>query len=284
MKKLSLVLILMLVSIIGLQAQKTYGLIVGVGKYGRQGISDLTYTIKDAKELHQVFKNQGIVASMLTSKYATKEKMLEKLEQMVSLAKPEDKIYFVFSGHGTRGHIVLYGGEFVPYSALTQVLSKAKTKHVYCFVDACHSGSVANVLGAGAFTGTAPDNQITFLVSCREDETSVESGLIANGYFTQALVAALRGKADKKMYAGNDDRQITVAETYKFVYNDVVRRCVAAGVKEEERRLLIAGDKAGLAAMRSFEDYTPEEIEQLSTQHPQLFGPSDNFTTVLARW
>lgn len=54
------------------------------------------------------------------------------------------------------------------------------------------------------------------MMSSRADEYSIEHAWVGHGFFTQALLKGLRGKADS-----NSDMKITVKELFVYVYNDV---------------------------------------------------------------
>lgn len=212
MKRIQMLLLLMVAAVVSIQAQKTYVLLTGVNNYGT-GQNDLLYPVKDAKELKQVFDRQGATVAILTSKYVTRKNIDRKLDAIMKLAGPEDKIIFFFSGHGCPSAFCCYGFDLYPYSELAEKLSKARTKQVFCFIDACHSGSAQfSITGGNNLEGTQP----VFCMACRPGEYSVEKYLFGNGIFTQALTKALRGKADY-----NGDSKVTLSETFKYVHADV---------------------------------------------------------------
>lgn len=213
MKQLFLLVLVTLISF-EINAQKTYALLTGVSNYGIEGVN-LQNTTKDVKQLKNVLEKQGIVVTTLTSSNATGINIEKKLKAIIQLAKPEDKIIFYFSGHGDTGMMLTYGPESFSYSDLMKILSKAKTKEVFCFIDACMSGSVME----DKCDWTDTFKGFTFMMSSRADEYSVENNWVGHGLFTQALLKGLRGKADK-----NDDRKITLMELFKYVYNDVTAR------------------------------------------------------------
>lgn len=245
MKRLSLIIIMLLAIVISISAQRTFVLLTGVSNYGDDKIN-LHNTTKDVKELRQMFKRQNATVTVLTSKYANKANITEKLRTLAGTAGKEDKIIFYFSGHGQAGGFIPYGKTLFTYTELIRILAEAKTDKVFCFMDACMSGSVAQPDDSGYSWGQTPaGRKLTFCMSSRADELSMENSWLGNGYFTQAMVKGLRGKAD-----ANGDRSITMAELYAYVYNDVTKR-----TKNDERK-----------------------------QHPQLIGPKSNFGVVLTRW
>ena len=239
MKRIVLSLLACLITI-GINAQKTYALLTGVSNYGIQS-ANLQNTTKDVKQLKKVFDKQGMIVTTLTSSNATISNIEKKLNAIIQLAKPEDRIIFFFSGHGDTGMILAYGPESFYYRDLMKMLSKAKTKEVFCFIDACMSGSVTPT----EYEWADAHKGITFMMSSRANEYSTENNWIGHGFYTQALLKGLRGKADK-----NEDRQITLMELFRYVYNDVTART--------------------------------QNYRQV--QHPVLIGPSSSHDTVITKW
>lgn len=239
MKRITLLFIVALISL-GINAQKTYALLTGISNYGVQN-ANLQNTTKDVKQLKTVLDNQGVIVTTLTSSNVTISNIEKKLNAIIQLAKPEDKIIFFFSGHGDTGLMLTYGPENFYYRDLMKILSKAKTKKVFCFVDACMSGSVSPT----EYDWANAHKGVTFMMSSRANEYSVENNWIGHGFYTQALLKGLRGKADK-----NNDRQITLMELFRYVYNDVTART------------------------RNYKQ----------VQHPVLIGPSSSHDTVIAKW
>lgn len=245
MKKVLLILLTLLVFVLQVDAQRTYALLAGVSNYNNSQINNLANTTKDVKEMQTVLKKQGAVVATVTSKYANSENIMKKLDAIVRLATPKDKIIFFFSGHGTTGGMVTSDPALLSYKALVTKLSGAKTKNIFCFIDACMAGSVTDDAGSDYSWGQASGNKLVFMMSCRANEYSLENQWLGNGYFTQALLKGLRGKADE-----NNNKEITVLELFKYVYSDVYSR-----TKNNEQ-----------------------------PQHPQLIGPKSTFDAVLTKW
>lgn len=215
---LSLCLILMMC--IGMSA-RTFVLIVGVSNYGNEEIN-LNQTTKDAKAFKKIMEVQTKDIILLTSRYANRANVMEKMSAICNRAQQNDRIIFFFSGHGMPGGICAYDGT-ISYADLINQLDKSEAKEKICYIDACHAGTLAdnklskekNSLSA-AMKGK---NDQVFLVGCRADEYSFEHPWVGAGFFTQALIKGIRGKADF-----NGNRQVTVIELFKYIYKDVVRR------------------------------------------------------------
>ena len=239
MKRILLLLIAVFVSI-GINAQKTYALLTGVSNYGIDSVN-LQNTTKDVKELKKILDKQGMVVSTLTSSNVTVSNIEKKLNAIIQLANSGDKILFFFSGHGDTGKMITYGPESFYYRDLMKMLSKSKSKEVFCFIDACMSGSVSTT----EYEWADAHQGVTFMMSSRANEYSTENNWIGHGLYTQALLKGLRGKADK-----NEDRQVTLMELFRYVYNDVTART--------------------------------HNYKQV--QHPVLIGPSTSHDTVITKW
>lgn len=248
MKKVLFLLVFLITFAGSVFAQHTYVLLAGISNYGDEN-ANLSQTTKDVKSIKSIFdKQKNTTVALLTSKYATGSNIEEKLNAIIKLAKPNDKIIFCFSGHGTTGGFVTYGPtpELFPYKTLVQILSKSKANEIFCFIDACMSGSVQGEASSNyGFSTNGSHSGITFMVASRADEVSWENNWVGHGYFTKSLLKGLRGASDR-----NNDKNVTLKELFDYIYNDVTRRSISAN--------------------------TP--------QHPQLIGPSSSYNTVITRW
>lgn len=224
MKRLS-VLILMLTLLLGTAlAQRTYALVCGVSNYDdpRGLCPDLSFPAKGAKSMKKVYKKMGAVPVVLTSKYVVEETVADKLETIVKIAQPNDKIIFHFIGHGSAGNIYFYQGKPFPYSKLIAILSKAKTNNIFCIIDACESGSAIRTATAEYedMKGAKP----AFMMACRANENTGELGALASPVFTLAIAKGLRGRADI-----DSNRQVTFMELFRYVHSDMVSRGQSLG-------------------------------------------------------
>lgn len=198
-------------------AQTTYVLSTGVSNYGNPD-ANLRNTTKDAKAFAALFKSRpNTKVSVVTSSKATKSNILKYLNAIKTLAKPQDKVIFFFSGHGDTDCFIAYDGGFY-YRDLINTLRQMKTNKVFVFIDACLSGSVQSSASEFQWSG---DNggAISFMMSSRASEYSFENRWLDNGFFTQALLLALRGKGDT-----DSNKKITLIEAFKYVHKDVTTR------------------------------------------------------------
>ena len=211
-------------------AQHTYVLLAGISNYGDEK-NNLSQTTKDVKSIKEVFdKQKNTTVAILTSKYASGSNIEEKLNAIIKLAKPSDKIIFCFSGHGTTGGFVSYGPQLFPYKTLAQILSKAKAKEVVCFIDACMSGSVQSDAASNyGFSNDATHPGLTFVVASRADEVSWErEGKFAETKYPYVCHGELNAILN---YTGTTlkNSKIYVA---LFPCNECAKAIIQSGIKE----------------------------------------------------
>ncbi len=206
-------------------SQKTYALVCGVSTYDDPMgyCPDLEFPAKGAKSMKKVYNKIGAVTVVLTSRYVVAEVVAEKLESIVKIAQPNDKIIFHFIGHGGAGNIYFYNGNAFSYSRLIAILSKAKTDKVFCIIDACESGSAIRTATAEYedLKGAKP----AFLMACRANENTGELVALASPIFTFAVAKGLRGRADI-----DNNRQVTFMELFRYVHSDMVNRGQSLGL------------------------------------------------------
>lgn len=220
-KTLRLIIVLLILSICAPMAgARTFALVTGVSRYDIED-ANLSQTAKDAKAFRELLLKQTPDVTILTSKYANRNNILEKLRAICNRARKGDRIIFFFSGHGSNGSLLTSDMKQLQYSDLIATLSDTEASEVICFIDACFAGSMAeSTLQANAATsGLKPKDGHIYFVSCRADEKSAEAQWVGQGFFTQALLKGYRGKSDY-----DHDRKVTVRELFKYVHADVVRR------------------------------------------------------------
>lgn len=247
MKRIATIIILFICFAITANAQKTYALLTGISNYGF-GPANIYNTTKDVKDLKKVLDKQNMVVSVLTSRNVTVYEIEKKIAYISKLAKPEDKVIFFFSGHGSLDGLVTYGHSgpvIYNFMDIMKDLSRIQAREIFVFVDACKSGNISQWYE----NGWARDNNIhpglNFFMSSRANELSAENNWLGHGSFAQALIKGLRGLAD-----ADSNRQVTVEELFNYINTDVVAH--TAG--------------------------TPR------SQHPVLVGPRTSRQTVITAW
>lgn len=214
MRRLSRLLLtaVLLPVVSALYAQNIYLVAVGVSDYPGE-VNDLALPANDARSVCRLYKtNSRVDAMLLTDRRATHSEILTKSRNLLSKAKPEDIVVFFFSGHGMPGGFCAYD-ETLSYQEIRRLFSACKAKNKMIFADACFAGDMReNKPGSGP----DPGSNVMLFLSSRENETSIESPSMKNGFFTAALIGGLKGGADT-----NRDRTITARELFVAVSGKV---------------------------------------------------------------
>ena len=205
--KLTTLIVLLCVAF-SLQA-RVYVLSVGVSNYYGQE-NNLPQASRAAKQFADAMKLQTKDVTLLTSGYATVANIREKLNAIVNRAGKEDRIVFFHEGHGYDGGFCGVDGT-ISYKELASTLAKSKANLKLVFLGGCHSGSAKDA-------GVLDYGDQAWITATRADELGAE----ASGspyYFGGSVVKGLRGKADF-----NSDRDVTLIELFKYIYNDITNK------------------------------------------------------------
>lgn len=229
---------------------KGHALLVGVSKYQR--ISSLPDAIlNDVKDIAATLSSptycgyaQENVVSLLNAD-ATRNAVLEGLSDLAARAAEDDTVCVYFSGHGTvftslggddsalltvDSDLSDVAGTAISSGDLATALGQIKAERVLVFIDSCHAGGTRVAKGLTydqehefksgysetAFAKLAVGRGRALMASCRADE---ESGVIQgarNSVFTTALLAGLRGAAEK-----DGSGVIKVFDLFEYVADEV---------------------------------------------------------------
>lgn len=223
---------------------RTYGLVIGVADYTVN--PKLQFADKDALEfylyLKKITRPDEKKVFLFLNKGATREKIAEKFYLIVNDARPGDRVFIYFSGHGdieqlyttdnfflllanssrknymTRPNDLLDKGFFDYY---IQPLIAKKVRIIF-ICDACHAGSLI-----GGETGRKNNNAGFMrnwkneikLLSCQSDQASQESTKWGGGrsLFSFFLLLGIEGLADK-----DNDGRVSLSELEDYLDSRVV--------------------------------------------------------------
>ena len=193
---------------------KIYLLSIGISDYPGTK-NDLRLPHNDAATMQWLYKeNKQAKVCLLMNDQAKVATVRKALKKMVSLATADDIVVMFFSGHGVKGGFVCYDG-FLYYDDIYSAMSACRSQNKMIFADACFSGAMRQGKRSGTQLSPSNSNVMLFL-SCRSNETSIETRSMTNGFFTYALQHGLRGGAD-----ANRDRVITAKELFNYVSRKV---------------------------------------------------------------
>ena len=202
---------------------------VSVGITNAKGLSKLTATAKDARDMAKWAHTQEkkmfsrVFVSTLTDNQATKSNILNALSGLRSRVKAGDYVIFYESSHGglnKSGEFVMnaYDGT-VSFREMAAAL-KGVAGNKIVIIDACHSGEAATS-GAGA--------ELVVFSSSRSNQLSFDGVAGGNSRFTQYFLAGLYGKADY-----NKDRAITLQEAATYSANRLKDVNKGRAVKDQQ--------------------------------------------------
>ena len=173
-------------------------------------------------ELVTFFRHQGVPASQivyLRDKEATAKRIQREMMMRLASARKEDWLFLYYTGHGYKSddgdaYLASYdaGDEGVagwPVKSIPITIERFfKGSRAFLALDNCYSGALAE-----AVTKRMGRVSYAVLTSSSANRTSTSEWT-----FTEALLAALRGKAYVDL---NGDRQITMVELADHVKEDM---------------------------------------------------------------
>jgi hypothetical protein len=139
---------------------KRKALIIGISKYDHNiKFRDLDFCENDANEVYKILKDQGYETSENAKMIGRVEwsKMRDEIIRFFrdGTLKPEDTLFFYFSGHGyldkNTGRTYLSTSEIdpelpesraVPFDELTSYLNYSNSERIVAVLDCCYSGAL----------------------------------------------------------------------------------------------------------------------------------------------
>lgn len=212
--------------------EETWLIAIGNNR-GDAGEVQLLYAERDVRELADVLRTQGRVASdrvriLIDEDADTVRRALvavnTALRARSDAGKPTTSLLVFYSGHADADALHLRGTRLLFEELRGLVTSSAATMRLL-IVDACRSGAVTRVKGVKAAPEFAIqlDDRVeaegtAILSSSTAGESSQESDRLRASFFSHHLVNALRGAADR-----NGDARVTLSEAYAYTYAQTLR-------------------------------------------------------------
>jgi hypothetical protein len=196
-------------------SRRRFVLIVAVAQYADGSIPRLPGVHRDAERLRSVLENNadGGVYRLhwLCDGQATRERILERLDEIARQAGATDQVVIYFAGHGWRDrdttarcwkyHLMPYDATLtsavqggIAIDELRTLFGVLPARELVLILDCCHSGGMANSF----WTGEVLDELLQgwrshyVMAASRGYEQAGEDR--AGGFFTNALCDALCGK------------------------------------------------------------------------------------------
>ena len=220
-----------------------YILTIGINKYKNESLN-LNYAKPDAKAFSNVIKkhSKNLFNTMtfynLIDNEATKEHIINAINDIATKAKPKDVFMFYYAGHGSMIGTDFY---FIPTNCiriydLTDLTDNAldaeymqkkfsliKALKQVMILDACQSGGATEVLAQRgavkekAIAQLSRSAGIHVLASAGSEQFAVEFKSLGHGLFTYILLDALNGNADGSPLDG----KVTVYELKSYLDDQV---------------------------------------------------------------
>jgi hypothetical protein len=181
------------------------------------------YAAKDARDLADLLKRQEgrlfarVECHTLINEDATLPRITDAMARISARARNRDYVMIYLSGHGgshpKTGDYLYENYDFLPRDPRTHLTGKTiwgwlqRTPGIgFLVLDTCQAALAV------------PHHDVSFvtLASCLSDESSSETALLQQGFFTRALLEGLRGQAD-----ANHDGIVTLAELDAYIADRV---------------------------------------------------------------
>ena len=213
-------------------ATHRYAIVIGANK-GDPSEAPLFYAQRDAQRISKVllqignFKKKNIF-TLIDVKSSAIEDAFAAINKRIG--DNEDSMIFIyFSGHADMNSIHLNGTQY-GFLTLKKKMKASKASLRVLVIDACKSGEITRVKGAGpakAFNIDASKwksgHGMAIITSSAAGEDAQESDRLKAGFFTHYFIAGLRGAAD-----ASGDKDISLSEVYDYVYKETLRATSAA--------------------------------------------------------
>ena len=216
---------------------KIYAVVVGVAEYSN--MRPLKYTDDDAYKvnIHLARPEGGALPkeqlAILINEDATKDNILNKMEEIFAKADSNDMVMLYFSGHGAPGYFcpIDINGSLnrLYHEEVNAIFNKSQAKFKLCIADACHAGSLfgltsKSVEGVNSTIANYYNEfnkvhgGIALLLSSKGHQKSWEYKILRQSVFTHYLLQGLEGDADI-----DNNSVVTIKELFNHVHDNVVK-------------------------------------------------------------
>ncbi|OQY96633.1 MAG: hypothetical protein B6D37_01545 [Sphingobacteriales bacterium UTBCD1] len=225
----------------------TYAIIIGISNY--KNIAPLQYADKDAQSFQNFLLGDagGKIPSANIETFlngnATRTNVGDAISEIARKAKPGDRVYFFFAGHGDmedltqieNGLLLLYNSpngnyfgmnddvlEIINLKRYLSPLSEKGVEMIF-IVDACHAGNLKG--GVQGIQQTASALAAAWgkeykILSCQPNQLSLESAEWGGGrgLFSYELEDGMKGLADL-----NNDGVVSMYELQNYIQSNVAK-------------------------------------------------------------
>ncbi|HET6544734.1 MAG TPA: caspase family protein [Chryseolinea sp.] len=220
-----------------------YVLAVGINEYKNSKLN-LNFARADAESFgnlvneksRQLFKN--VELHTLYDKEATRQKILNQLDELSGRISQEDVLIFYYAGHGSmidnKFYFIptessrLYDASSLHKEAIEASVIQEKFKNIKALkqlivMDACQSGGSVELLATRgaqeekAIAQLSRSAGIHVMASAGSEQFATEFNTLGHGLFTHVLIKGLQGEAD----GAPKDGKVTIYELKSYVDDQV---------------------------------------------------------------
>ncbi len=243
----------------------TRAVVVGISQYENEGNEDLRFAHRDAEVFYDYLRSKAggklpeRNIKLLTNDNATVASISLAINWLKEKTSKGDTAIFYFSGHGKvesnpiAEHGFLLAANSPPNNLKNnsiriedldedaKLLSAVKEAKVIFILDACRSGTIANVgpVLNTEFRGKQKENEVR-LLSCKADQKSLENELWGQGrgLFSYYLVNGLMGLADTQ-----NDGVVTLEELKDYMSSNIKKALVEGNFDQRQTPVFVGEDE-----------------------------------------
>lgn len=225
------------------QSSTCHILAIGINQYKNSKLN-LNYAKPDAESFSEIMEGKNmklfkdIKLHTLYDGEATRQKILQKLDELQHEIHPEDVFIFYYAGHGSMvddkfyfiptESLRLYDAGSLQKEAIEASVLQDRLRHIRALkqliiMDACQSGGSVELLatrGASeekAIAQLSRSAGIHVMASAGSEQFATEFTELGHGLFTYVLIKALRGAAD----GAPKDGKVTIYELKSYIDDQV---------------------------------------------------------------
>jgi hypothetical protein len=210
-----------------------YILSVGIDKYKDSTVT-LKYATKDATDIEQkllkqtatVYKPENIHNEVLTDDKASKGNIINKINELSRVVKPNDGFIIFVAGHGvllqSQYYILThdYDGavsenSMISSNEIVEMSKKIKSLSQLFIFDTCHAGGVDAIVSGlyDARMSVLAKKMGLHIYASANDKQAAMDGYKGNGLFTHALLDGLNNNSEADR---NKDGQVTIVDLGEY--------------------------------------------------------------------
>ena len=226
-----------------------YMLTVGINNYINPKYN-LNYANSDANSFEESIKNgaysifENVESYSIRNEEATKENIINRLNETKSKMKEQDMFIFYYAGHGVMSQsengkesyfLVMHDiprlydnhsqleSKGISQAELKELSTDMVARKQVFVLDACQSGGALELMAARGVSEEKAIAQLArttgtfWLAASGSEQYATEFEKLNHGVFTYAIIEGLSGKAD----GGNKDGSITIKELSAYIENRV---------------------------------------------------------------